>query len=73
VHPHYFAWYAWNVLGLEPDDIADHLGHWDGGNWRANCPATSTRLAPVRGCAGAFMSAPAAPSPASRVAEGNNR
>jgi integrase len=28
---HYFAWYAWNVLGLTPEDIADHLGHRDGG------------------------------------------
>jgi integrase len=28
---HYFAWYAWNILGLTPEDIADHLGHRDGG------------------------------------------
>jgi integrase len=28
---HYFAWYAWNILGLTPEDIADHFGHQDGG------------------------------------------
>jgi hypothetical protein len=28
---HYFAWYAWNVLRLEPEVIADHFGHQDGG------------------------------------------
>jgi hypothetical protein len=28
---HYFAWYAWNVLRLSPEDIADHFGHQDGG------------------------------------------
>jgi integrase len=28
---HYFAWYAWNILGLSPEDIADHFGHQDGG------------------------------------------
>lgn len=28
---HYFAWYAWNVLGLSPEDLADHFGHQDGG------------------------------------------
>ena len=29
---HYFAWYAWNILRLDPEDIADHLGHQDGGD-----------------------------------------
>jgi integrase len=28
---HHFAWYAWNVLGLSPEDIAQHFGHQDGG------------------------------------------
>ena len=28
---HHFAWYAWNVLGLDPADIAQHFGHQDGG------------------------------------------
>jgi len=28
---HFFASYAWNVLRLTPEDIADHLGHQDGG------------------------------------------
>jgi integrase len=28
---HYFGWYAWNVLGLDPRDIALHFGHQDGG------------------------------------------
>ena len=28
---HYFAWYAWNVLRLEPHEIALQLGHRDGG------------------------------------------
>jgi integrase len=28
---HHFAWYAWNVLRLEPADIAQHFGHQDGG------------------------------------------
>ena len=29
---HHFAWYAWNVLGLDPADIAQHFGHQDGGD-----------------------------------------
>jgi integrase len=29
---HHFAWYAWNVLGLTPEDIAQHFGHQDGGD-----------------------------------------
>jgi integrase len=29
---HYFAWYAWNVLGLSPEDIANQFGHQDGGD-----------------------------------------
>jgi integrase len=28
---HYFGWYAWNVLELDPRDIALHFGHQDGG------------------------------------------
>lgn len=28
---HYFGWYAWNVLGLDPRVIAEQLGHQDGG------------------------------------------
>lgn len=28
---HHFAWYAWNVLELSPEDIAQHFGHQDGG------------------------------------------
>jgi hypothetical protein len=28
---HHFAWYAWNVLRLSPEDIAQHFGHQDGG------------------------------------------
>jgi integrase len=28
---HHFAWYAWNVLELDPADIAQHFGHQDGG------------------------------------------
>jgi integrase len=28
---HHFAWYAWNVLCLDPADIAQHFGHQDGG------------------------------------------
>jgi integrase len=28
---HAFAAYAWNVLGLDPADIAQHFGHQDGG------------------------------------------
>lgn len=28
---HYFAWYALNVLELDPRDIAEQLGHKDGG------------------------------------------
>src|SRR5262245_61564653 len=27
----YFGWYAWNVLELDPRDIALHFGHQDGG------------------------------------------
>jgi integrase len=28
---HHFAWYAWNVLGLDARDVALQLGHRDGG------------------------------------------
>jgi hypothetical protein len=28
---HNFAWYGWNVLGLDTRDIALQLGHQDGG------------------------------------------
>jgi hypothetical protein len=28
---HYFGWYAWNVLELDPRDIALQFGHGDGG------------------------------------------
>jgi len=28
---HYFGWYAWNVLELDPRDIAVQFGHQDGG------------------------------------------
>jgi hypothetical protein len=28
---HHFAWYAWNVLELDPADIGQHFGHQDGG------------------------------------------
>lgn len=28
---HHFAWFAWNVLKLDPADIAQHFGHQDGG------------------------------------------
>jgi hypothetical protein len=27
----HFAWCAWNVLGLDPADIAQRFGHQDGG------------------------------------------
>jgi hypothetical protein len=27
----FFSWYAWNILGLDPRDIALHFGHQDGG------------------------------------------
>jgi hypothetical protein len=29
---HYFAWYPWNALRLEPHEIALQLGHRDGGD-----------------------------------------
>jgi hypothetical protein len=28
---HYFGWYAWNVLELDPRDVALHFGNRDGG------------------------------------------
>ena len=40
---HHFAWYAWNVLGLDPADIAQHFGHQDGGALCARSTGTSIR------------------------------
>jgi integrase len=64
---HYFAWYAWNVLGLEPEHIADHFGHQDGGELvrRLYGHFDSARS---RACVrDAFATAPAAPVPLRRL------
>jgi hypothetical protein len=60
---HYFGWYAWNVLELDPRDIALHFGHQDGGELVRKLyghPDAARARERVRR---AFQQAPAAPVP----------
>ena len=66
---HYFAWYAWNVLELTPEDIAQHLGHQDGGELVRKLYGHFDQSKARDRVRDAFATAPAAPVPL-RLAEG---
>jgi integrase len=60
---HYFGWFAWNVLGLDPRDIALQFGHADGGELvRSTYGHADEELARER-IRRAYEQAPAAPIP----------
>lgn len=65
---HYFAWYAWNVLRLTPEDIADHLGHQDGGELVRKLYGHFDSHRSRDRVREAFAAAPTAPTPLRRVA-----
>lgn len=60
---HHFAWYAWNVLGLAPEDIAQHLGHQDGGDLVRRLYGHFDQAKARERVRQAFAQAPAAPVP----------
>ena len=64
---HYFAWFAWNVLGLAPEDIAQHLGHQDGGELVRRLYGHFDQAGARRRVREAFAAAPAAPVPLRKV------
>jgi integrase len=70
---HYFGWYAWNVLGLDPRDVALQFGHQDGGELvRTLYGHPDAALARER-VREAFKQAPAMPVPlASTAADGRS-
>ncbi|HEX6659835.1 MAG TPA: hypothetical protein VF065_17210, partial [Ilumatobacter sp.] len=60
---HHFAWYAWNVLRLTPEDIAQHLGHHDGGELVRRLYGHFDQALARDRVREAFAQAPAAPVP----------
>jgi integrase len=60
---HHFAWYAWNVLGLDPADIAQHFGHQDGGELVRRLYGHFDQARARDRVRVAFADAPAAPTP----------
>jgi integrase len=60
---HHFAWYAWNVLGLSPEDIAQHFGHQDGGELVRRLYGHFDQVKARDRVREAFANAPAAPLP----------
>ena len=65
---HSFAWYAWNVLRLTPEDIADRFGHQDGGELvRRTYGHFDSDLSRAR-VRKAFAAAPDAPIPLCQIA-----
>jgi integrase len=63
---HYFGWYTWNVLELDPRDIALHLGHRDGGQLVRETYGHPDEKMAADGVREAFRSRPAAPIPLRR-------
>jgi integrase len=60
---HYFGWYAWNVLGLEPHVIALQFGHRDGGELvRSTYGHPDAKIARQR-IREAYEAAPSMPTP----------
>jgi integrase len=60
---HHYAWYAWNVLGLDPADIAQHFGHQDGGELVRKLYGHFDQARARNRVREAFAAAPAAPVP----------
>jgi integrase len=60
---HHFAWYAWNVLGLDPADIAQHFGHQDGGELVRRLYGHFDQARARNRVREAFAGAPASPTP----------
>jgi integrase len=60
---HHFAWYAWNLLGLSPEDIAQHFGHQDGGELVRKLYGHFDHAMARARVRAAFAQAPAAPVP----------
>jgi hypothetical protein len=60
---HHFAWYAWNVLELDPADIAQHFGHQDGGELVRRLYGHFDQARARDRVRKAFVAAPAAPVP----------
>jgi integrase len=65
---HHFAWYAWNVLGLDPADIAQHFGHQDGGELVRRLYGHFDQSRARNRVRAAFDRAPVAAVPLERVA-----
>jgi integrase len=65
---HHFAWYAWNVLRLDPEDIAQHFGHQDGGELVRRLYGHFDQAKARERVREAFAQAPAAPAPFARKA-----
>jgi hypothetical protein len=62
---HYFAWYALNVLRLEPHEIAAQLGHKDGGKLVRELYGHADAVLARRRIIAAFDEAPPMPMPRS--------
>jgi hypothetical protein len=60
---HHFAWYGWNVLELDPADIAQHFGHQDGGELVRRLYGHFDQGRARDRIRTAFGGAPAAPTP----------
>ena len=60
---HHFAWYAWNVLGLDPADIGQHFGHQDGGELVRQLYGHFDQARARNRIREAFTDAPSAPTP----------
>jgi integrase len=60
---HFFGWYAWNVLGLDPRDIALHFGHQDGGELVRTLYGQADEDIARERILAAFENAPGLPTP----------
>jgi hypothetical protein len=60
---HYFGWYAWNVLELDPRDIALHFGHQNGGELVRKLYGHADAALARERVREAFRQAPPAPVP----------
>lgn len=64
---HHFAWYAWNVLRLDPEDIAQHFGHQDRGDLVRRTYGHFDQAQARERVRAAFAQASAAPVPLLRI------
>jgi integrase len=60
---HFFGWYAWNILELDPRDIALHFGHQDGGELVRKLYGHADAALARERVREAFRQAPPAPVP----------